>query len=151
MSVFNGIDVVGQTFVDVEFPPINVFPLFYVKPITWLNLTIVLQVYSTLQLAKDRVAKLSRFKRNLVKFISFIAASLSEYEVLFNFTLWSGLIASDAIRGQLNPDLIINPFLNPMLHWNIVFATKLYLVATIVCTYIFYLVNKVERKADSQP
>ncbi len=146
MSVFNGVEIVGQTFVDVEFPPIHVFPIFYMKPITWLNFAIIVLTYSTLELYKERIAALSEFKIKVIKTLSFLMAALSVYEVLFNFTLWSGLIAADAILGKLNPDVIINPFPNPKIPWNIVFTTKLYLAATILSTYIFYFVSKFERK-----
>lgn len=146
MSIFRGVEVVGQTFVDVEFPPIHVFPILYMKPITWLSFAIILLAYSGLELARERIARFSKLKRSMIKTASFVAASLSVYEVLFNFTLWSGLIASDALLGKLNPDVIINPFPNPQIPWNIVFATKLYLAMTIVSSYLFHFINKVERE-----
>jgi len=149
-SIFKGAEVVGQTFVDVEFPPIHVFPIFYMKPITWLNFAIILLAYSTLELNRERIARFSDFKRNSIKVISFVVASLAVYEVLFNFTLWSGLIASYSILGKLeSPDVIINPFPNPQIPWNIVFATKLYLSVTIVSAYLFYFVSRIERREDT--
>ena len=144
MSILNGVEVVGQTFIDVEFPPIHVFPLFYMKPITWLNLAILLMAYSLLELNKERISQFSRFKFHFLKFGAFLVAALALYEVLFNFTLWSGLIAADSILGKLNPDVIINPFPNPKLPWNIVFATKLYLAATIVGLYMFFFLTRIE-------
>ena len=145
MAIFNGVEVVGQTFVNVEFPPIHIFPIFYMKPITWLNLAITLMAYSFLELTKNKIRKFSNFKIQFLKMVSFLAASLAIYEVFFNFTLWSGLIASDSILGQLNPDVIINPFPNPELPWNIVFATKLYLSTTIVSLYLFFFLRSVEK------
>ncbi len=147
MSVLKGVEVVGQTLVDVEFPPIHVFPIFYMKPISWLNLAIILIVYSTLELGKERISKLSNLKISLIKIVCFVVGSLAVYEVLFNFTLWSGLIASYALSGEpLNPDVIINPFPNPEIPWNIVFTTKLYFALSITLAYIFYFVSKVEKE-----
>lgn len=151
MSFFKGIDVVGQTFVDVEFPPIHVFPIFYMKPITWLNFAIILFTYSSLELSRDRIARLTEFKRSLIKVIAFVVAALTLYEVLFNFTLWSGLIASNSLLGELNPDLIINPFPNPQSPWNIVFATKLYLAGMIVSAYLLWFLRSVEGKVQASP
>jgi len=141
-SIIKGVEVVGQTFVDVEFPPIHVFPMFYMKPITWLTLSIITLVYCTLEMNKERIANFPEFTISLVKVIAFVVGSLSIYEVLFNFTLWSGLIAS----GEVNPDLIINPFPNPEIPWNIVFATKIYFTMMVVSVYSFYFLNRLERR-----
>lgn len=146
MSVFRDVEVVGQTFVDVEFPPIHVFPIFYMKPVTWLSFALVMLTYSGLELGRERIILLSKFKRSLIKIILFGAISLSTYEVLFNFTLWSGLIATDSLLGKLNPDIIINPFPNTKIPWNINFATKMYFSLTIVSVYSFYVINKIERE-----
>ena len=145
-TIFSGVEVVGETFVNVEFPPIHIFPFFYMKPITWLFSSILLFAFSGLELSKTRVGLLSPFTISLIKIAVFAVTSLSLYEVLFNFTLWSGLIATDSLLGKLNPDLIINPFPNPEIPWNIVFATKLYLAATIVGIYLFYFISKYARK-----
>lgn len=151
MSIFKGVEVVGQTFVDVEFPPIHIFPIFYMKPISWLNLAIILLTYSGLELTEKKIVRSSMFQKSLIKGISFVVASFAVYEVLFNFTLWSGLIASDALLGRLNPDIIVNPFPNPQIPWNIVFATKIYLSITIVGAYIFYFVSRIERREHALP
>jgi hypothetical protein len=150
-SIIQGVEVVGQTFVEVEFPPIHVFPFFYAKPISWLFLAIVLQVFSVLELYREKLAQISRFKINLLKVTLFIIISLSLYEVLFNFTLWSGLMSADALLGKLNPDVIINPFPNPEIPWNIVFATKLYLSGLITSGYFFYFLSKIDQKANTSP
>ncbi len=146
MSILNGVEVVGQTFVDVEFPPIHVFPIFYMKPITWLSFALIVLTYSSLELFQERIAQLSKFGRSFIKIVLFVVASLSTYEVLFNFTLWSGLIATDALLGKLNPDIITNPFPNTKIPWNINFATKMYFSLTIVAAYSFHVISRVERE-----
>lgn len=147
MTVVKGYDpvVVGQAFVEVEFPPIEIFPYFYMKPITWLTFSIITLVYCTYSLNKERIAKLPSCSKGLVKLITFIIGTLSIYEILFNFTLWSGLIASAAVLGELNPDIMINPFPNPKIPWNIVFTTKMYFIIFIVCSYTFYFLTKLEQ------
>ncbi len=148
MSIFNGVEVVGQTFVDAEFPPIDVFPIFYMKPVTWLSFAILLLTYSGIELFRDRVIKAPKVQRNFAKLLAFIAAALAAYEVLFNFTLWSGLIAADSIRGILNPDVIINQFPNTKIPWNINFASKMYFTLTVVATYFFIAVGRIEREEN---
>jgi type III secretory pathway component EscS len=148
MSVIQGIEVVGQTFVDVEFPPIHIFPFFYMKPISWLFAAILSLTYCTIELKKESIRNLSPFVKGVTKIVAFMIGILAAYEVLFNFTLWGGLIAADATLGHLNPDLMINPFPNPKIPWNIVFATKIYLATMIVSFYYFLSVNRMQ-KSDS--
>ena len=148
MSIRMNVEVVGQTFVNVEFPPFHVFPLFYMKPVSWLSLSIVSLVYCTLELGKDRIRVLSLSLKEAVRYLAFISGFMALYEVLFNFTLWSGLIASDAILGKFNPDLIINPFPNPAIPWSIVFATKMYLVLVAIGFYTFYFLSRLNRESS---
>jgi hypothetical protein len=143
-AVIQGGNVVGETLVTFEFPPISIFPLFYSKPITWLSASILALYFSVLELNIDRVSSWRKPSRDLLKFVAFFVGAMALYEMLFNFTLWSGLIARDAIIGELNVDLIRNPFPNPRTPWNIVFATKLFTVITIIATYSFYYLLRIE-------
>jgi hypothetical protein len=150
MSLIQGTEVVGQTFVDVEFPPIHFFPFFYMKPISWLFAAILCLAYCTLELKKDAIHRGSHFVKSVAKIACFMIGSLAGYEVLFNFTLWGGLIAANATLGHLNPDIMVNPFPNPNIPWNIVFATKLYLAATIVSVYCFIFLNGLDSEVRMQ-
>lgn len=149
MSILLNVEVVGQTFVNVEFPPIHAFPIFYMKPVSWLFIAIVSLVYCTLELGKQRIKKLSPLKMEFIRLILLGVGSMALYEVFFNFTLWSGLIATDAMLGKLNPDIIVNPFPNPQIPWSIVFASKMYLVLTIAMFYSFYFISKLGRETTT--
>lgn len=143
-TIIQGVDVVGQTLVEIEFPPISAFPLFYSKPVTWLSAAILVLWFCVLELGKERIARIQPLTRSFLKFLAFFVAGMAFYEVLFNFTLWSGLIAKGAIVGELNPDVMINPFPNPKTPWSIVFATKMFTVLTIVSAYSFYYLQRLE-------
>lgn len=149
-TLLQGVNVVGETLVTLEVPPISVFPLFYSKPITWLTAALLGLFFSALELGRDDVLKWSKFRRDILKFVSFFVASMALYEVMFNFTLWGGLIASDSILGELNVDLIKNTFPNPNTPWNIVFATKLFTVVMIISAYAFYYLNQIESKINKK-
>lgn len=146
-AVLEGVEVVGETLVTIEFPPISAFPLFYSKPVTWLAAAIVALWFSVLELGKTRITRFSGFTRSILRFFAFFVAAMAAYEVLFNFTLWSGLIARDAILGQLNVDIIRNTYPNPKTPWNIVFATKMFAVLTIISSYAFYFLQRLEPAA----
>jgi len=144
MSLIQGVEVVGQTFVDVEFPPIHIFPFFYMKPISWLFAGILCFAYCTLELKKETIRNLPTSVKSLTKIVVFMVGTLAFYEVLFNFTLWGGLIAANATLGHLDPDIMINPFPNPKIPWNIVFATKMYLATVIVTFYTFVFISRLD-------
>jgi hypothetical protein len=150
-AALQGINVVGETLVTFEFPPISVFPLFYSKPVTWLAAAILALYFSTLELSIERVSGWPKPLRDFLKFCAFFVGAMAFYEVLFNFTLWSGLIAHDAIIGELNIDVIKNPFPNPRSPWNIVFATKLFTVIMVNSVYSFYYLQRIETKLNQEP
>ena len=149
-TLIQGGNVVGEVLVTLEVPPIEVFPLFYSKPITWLSAAILALFFASLELEKDRVMQWQKFHRDIIKFFAFFVCAMATYEVLFNFTLWGGLIASDSILGELNVDIIKNTFPNPETPWNIVFATKLFTVLTIISAYSFYYLQRIESKINER-
>lgn len=149
-TIIQGGNVVGEILVTLEVPPISVFPLFYSKPITWLSAAILALYFSSLELGKDMVMQWRKFHRDILKFFAFFVCAMATYEVLFNFTLWGGLIASDSILGELNVDIIKNTFPNPETPWNIVFATKLFTVLTIISAYSFYYLQRIESKINER-
>ncbi len=149
-TLIQGGNVVGEVLVTLEVPPIELFPLFYSKPITWLSAAILALFFSSLELGKDMVMQWRKFHRDILKFFAFFVCAMATYEVLFNFTLWGGLIASDSILGELNVDIIKNTFPNPETPWNIVFATKLFTVLTIISAYSFYYLQRIESKINER-
>jgi len=146
VAIIQGVDVVGETFVTVEFPPPELIPIFYAKPVTWLSVSIIAFWFSFFELEKKRILSLPKFIRQISIFIAFIIAAMSAYEVFFNFTIWGALMAKEAIVGELNPDVLKNIFPNPEVPWNLVFATKMFFVITVVALYTFYFLCWVEPK-----
>jgi hypothetical protein len=140
------INVIGGTFVNVEFPPMAP-PPFYAKPITWFMASSIVFWFSLLELNKEMISKFSKFKRQLFMLIAFFIGAMTLYEVLFNFTLWGSLMAVSGILGELNPDILVNPFPNPEISWNLVFATKIFLIMTIISFYTFYFLRRIEPKS----
>jgi len=58
--------------------------------------------------------------RTLLLTLAVLGLSVSVYEVLFNFTLWSVLMLSQTP----NPDHVVNGYPGGILQINVVFATK---------------------------
>ncbi|MEM3436972.1 MAG: hypothetical protein QXP55_00350 [Nitrososphaerales archaeon] len=142
-ALMYGVKVVGETFVNTEFPPPTISPI-YAKPISWFMASLIVFWFSFLELNKEIISKFSKFTRQLFMLITFSVGTMALYEVLFNFTIWGSLMSASKILGELNPDLLINPFPNPEIPWNLVFATKIFLSVTIISFYTFYFLRKVE-------
>jgi len=77
------------------------------------------------------------------QFIVLPAISIAVYEVFFNLSLWSALMASNNPRGRLNPEILINPYPNPKIPSNLVFAMKTYTAAMVIGLYSLHYQQKV--------
>lgn len=142
-ALMYGIKVVGETFVNAEFPPPTISPI-YAKPISWFMASLIIFWYSILEVNKEAISKFSKFTRHLFMIVAFLVGAMALYEVLFNFTLWGSLMSASEILGELNPDILISHFPNPEIPWNLVFATKIFLSLTIVSFYTFYFLKRLE-------
>ena len=138
--------VLGTSLVEGEFPPIEYFPI-YLKPITWFYGAILVFSYSFVQLMKTKIFVLPLPLITVLKVITFATFGVAIYEIFFNFSLWTVLMSQDVISGNLNPDILFNPFPNPdsAFVMNLVFATKIYTLLGIVSGYLFYFLNTIKK------
>jgi hypothetical protein len=112
----------GEEFVNEELPPPGTFP-YFLKPITWLMITIFAGWFSFMELMKDKIKNLENNWRYFYAMALFIIAAISFYEILYNFMYW-GVILSKQPTEMLNPDNVANGFPSQLYQVNIVFATK---------------------------
>ncbi|MDG7000844.1 MAG: hypothetical protein JRN15_17255 [Nitrososphaerota archaeon] len=144
-TVLGHINVVGETLVDVEIPPPQIFPL-YAKPVSFLMGAALALTYSGFELAKPRMLGFTKTQISFLKLIAFVGMALAAYEVFYNFAIWTAQIATNSLLGSLNPDVLINQFPNPKTPWNLVFATKLTTTLLAIGLYTFYVVRQVESR-----
>lgn len=137
-----GVEVVGETLVTIEFPPIDGFPLYKPKPVTWLMSALFVLTYAGLNLNQKLISTFPPFVLQSLKLFSLFVVVLAIYEIFFNFTLWGSLMAADQLRGQLNPDILTNPFPLQAVQWNLVFATKMFTLIAAVSLYFYYFLQR---------
>ncbi len=137
-----GVEVVGETLVTGEFPPISGLPLYKPKPVTWLMSALFVLAYAGLNLNRKLISTFPPFLLQSLKLFSLFVVLLAVYEIFFNFTLWGSLMAADQLRGQLNPDILTNPFPLQTVQWNLVFATKMFTLITAVSIYFYYFLQR---------
>lgn len=104
----------------LEIPPPTVSPYFHFKPVTLFFAASIVFSYSFFSLFKKRITNLPGYLRSLLLTLAMLGLSVSVYEVLFNFTLWSVLMSSQTA----NPDHVVNGYPGGILQINVVFATK---------------------------
>jgi hypothetical protein len=147
-AIIQGVNVVGETLVNFEAPSLFGFPLFYLRPVTWLFAAILALYFSLLELNVERLSKWSKPRKDFLKFLALFIGSMAFYEVMFNFTLWRGLIGSDSVLGELKLDLMKSIFPNPDIPWNLIFATRMFTVITIMAAYSVFYLQRIETKMD---
>lgn len=76
-------------------------------------------------------------------------AIISLYEVLYNFTVLNALISAGTANGQV-PDIDRLTIAYPDVErpWNLIFATKIFLVAFLISAHAFYLSTRPRKTHD---
>ncbi len=146
----------GENMVSIEI--VFIPNVIFMKPITIAVIFGYLAVLTTLSHIGDyAIERWGEKEFFILEVFTGILMFISGYEILFNFTLWSAMIASITTSGTVNGniDLLYNVFPNPDTPWNIVFATKIFYLMFLSSATSFYYVNrwkllKREIKGDKQ-
>jgi len=135
-----GVDVIGQTLVDSEFPPPGLSP-FYLKPATWLMILITIAWFSFIELIKDRVRRERGVVRSVISVSFLLAIILFLYEVAYNFMIW-GVMLINSDGSSFHPDEIMNEFPSERYKVNLVFATKSFVTLLGCSLYGLYVLRE---------
>jgi cytochrome c biogenesis protein CcdA len=115
-----------------EFPPPSVSPL-YAKPVTYLFAAGIVFGYCIFSLGQGIINEsFPRSLRALILIISVLLLAMGAYEVFFNFTLWSALIARNP---NMDPDTAVNMWPINSIQINLAYATKMSILWTIVAFF----------------
>lgn len=145
-AFFQSVSVVGESFV-LEELAIPFLPFIYAKPITWFSFFAFLYWTFGLESYRKRFMKLeSSFRRILFVVVALIAFG-SLYEILFNFALWTALMAVTGMMGVLNPDVLVNVF-DVSRAINLVFATKICFLIFGLSAYSLYYLRAIDRDPE---
>ncbi len=138
---------IGAQFVLSEWPPPAVSPYFYAKPITWFSYFSFLYWAFGLESFRARFFNMSyRTRRFLFIGTAFVAFG-AFYEIFFNFTIWSALLAVCS-SSQCNPDTLVNMFPNLRTPLNLTFATKVVTTVFGLSMYSLWFLYRVDRDLD---
>ena len=145
MRIIVGLDKpfpIGEALVTIEWPS----PVF-AKPITYLTFFILLAWLFGLESLRDRFLRVSDHWLRIMMIIATIFAFTSGYEALWNFAMWSAMVAS---KPTGNPDEMANIYPNPQYPVNFVFATKIFVMLLFASLYfIIFLLTIIWRREKS--
>ena len=115
-----------------EFPPASISPL-YAKPVTYLFLAGIVFGYCVFSLGQRIInSRFPRSLRALILIISILLLGMGVYEVFFNFTLWSAVMARSP---NIDPDTAVNMWPINSLQINLSYATKMSLLWALVAFF----------------
>jgi len=133
----------GENMVSIEI--VFIPNILFMKPITIAVILGYLAVLTTLShISTYVVENWGEREFFVLEIFTGVLMFVAGYEILFNFTLWSAMIASITTSGIVNGniDLLYNVFPNPDTPWNIVFATKIFYLIFLSSATSFYYINR---------
>jgi hypothetical protein len=137
--------VIGEVLVDTEFPVKS-----FAKLISYLMVASVVGWFCVMKLGGSNTERVSKTNKAILRMIALVFAVITSYELLYNFFVWNALMTADVLSGLFRIDILNIPYPNPKTPWSLVFATKMFLAASIISWHAFYMLSKPETKTGSE-
>ncbi|MEM2761001.1 MAG: hypothetical protein QXU32_08395 [Nitrososphaerales archaeon] len=137
--------VIGEVLVNTEFPIEG-----FAKLVSYLMVASVVGWFCVIKLGRSKTANISKTSKSLLRLIALAFAVITSYELFYNFFVWNALMTADALSGIFRIDVLNIPYPNPKTPWSLVFATKMFLSATIISWHAFYVMSKPEQRSATE-
>lgn len=140
----NGTYVMGEVLVETEVPFEN-----FAKLTTWLFFSTIIGWYCVSRIGWKKTTNLRTWRMALLQLMLVGFAIICLYEVLYNFTVLNAQITAGIIDGEV-PDIdsLTIAYPDPSRPWNLIFATKIFLVGFIISAHAFYLSTRPRKNLD---
>ena len=140
-----GTYVMGEVLVETEVPFDN-----FAKLTTWLFFSTIIGWYSVSRIGWKRTTGLITWKMALLQLMLLSFVIISLYEVLYNFIVLNAQITAGIVNGQVpDIDALTVAYPDPNRPWNLIFATKIFLIGFIISSHAFYLSTKPRKNLDT--
>ncbi len=130
-----GTYVMGEVLVKTEFPTPH-----FAKLTTWLFFSTIIGWYCVSRIGWKKTVQVSTWKLALTQLMVLGFTVVCLYETIYNFILLGSQITAGIAAGKV-PDIdsltVAYPDVNRP--WNLIFATKVFLAATLISGHAFYL------------
>lgn len=150
LALSNPPSVIGQQFVLAEFPPQNISPWFFAKPITWFSYASFLYWAFGLEAQRPHFLGYSDKTRRFMFAVTAVVAFGALYEIFFNFMLWGALevLCNSVSPSRCTPDIINNPYPNLRNPLSLTFSTKVVTLVFALAVYSLYYLRKIDKEID---
>lgn len=142
--VEKGTYVMGEVLVTTELP----FPHF-AKLTTWLFFSCIIGWYCVSRIGWKKAVGLHSWRMSLLQLMLLSFAIINLYEVLYNFTILNAQITAGIVNGQV-PDIdrLTIAYPDHTRPWNLIFATKIFLVGFLISAHAFYLSTRPRKSLE---
>ena len=142
--VEKGTYVMGEVLVTTELP----FPHF-AKLTTWLFFSCIIGWYCVSRIGWKKAVGLHSWRMSLLQLMLLSFAIINLYEVLYNFTILNAQITAGIVNGQV-PDIdrLTIAYPDQTRPWNLIFATKIFLVGFLISAHAFYLSTRPRKSLE---
>jgi hypothetical protein len=140
-----GTYVMGEVLVETEIPFEN-----FAKLTTWLFFSTIIGWYCVSRIGWKKTTNLRSWRMALLQLMLVGFTIICLYEVLYNFTVLNAQITAGVIDGEV-PDIdsLTIAYPDPSRPWNLIFATKIFLVGFIISAHAFYLSTRPRKNLDN--
>ena len=139
-----GTYVMGEVLVETEIPFEN-----FAKLTTWLFFSTIIGWYCVSRIGWKKTTNIRTWKMALLQLMLLGFAIICLYEVLYNFTVLNAQISAGVVDGVVpDIDALTVAYPDENRPWNLIFATKIFLVGFIISSHAFYLSTKPRKNKD---
>ena len=128
--------IIGDILVETEFPFKGTMKL-----VTFLMVFSLISWFTAIKIYEDTIRNLTVGIRIFIRLISIIAATITIYELVYNFTIWNSLITSNLFNNIFDPNNANIHYPIPEIPWNLYFTTQMLLAALIITFHSYYVMT----------
>ena len=128
--------IIGDILVETEFPFKGTMKL-----VTFLMIFSLISWFTTIKIYEETIRNLTVRIKTFIQIISIIAATITIYELVYNFTIWNSLITSNLLNNVFDPNNAKINYPIPEIPWNLYFTTQMLLAALIITFHSYYVMT----------
>ena len=133
--------IIGDILVETEFPFKG-----GMKLVNFLMIFSVISWFTAIKIYEDSIKKFTVKLKTLIQIISIIAATITIYELIYNFAIWNSLITSNLFNNIFDPNSTTINYPIPEIPWNLYFATQMLLAALVITFHSYYVMTNSKKQ-----
>jgi hypothetical protein len=129
--------IIGDVLVETEFPFKG-----SIKLVTYLMVFSLISWFTSIKIYENSIRNLKIRIKTFIQIISIIAATITIYELVYNFIVWNSLITTNLFNNIFDPNNENINYPMPETPWNLYFATQMLLPSVIITFHSYNVMTK---------